>query len=63
MLFRSCLLLLMAACALLRGSEPFPRSLREQSSMQQEWLKTRLDVNLPALMRKHHVSMCIYRLP
>lgn len=59
MLFRSCLLFLMAACALLRGSEPFPRSLREQSAMQQEWLKTRLDVNLPALMRKHHVSMWI----
>ncbi|TSA19423.1 aminopeptidase P family protein [bacterium] len=37
---------------------PFP-SLREQSAIQQEWLKIRLERVLPALMREHNVQMWI----
>lgn len=33
--------------------------LREQAGIQQEWLKLRLERNLPALMRKHRVQMWI----
>jgi hypothetical protein len=34
-------------------------TLREQASMQQEWLRKRLDTFLPALMRKHRVDMWV----
>src|SRR6266496_5488387 len=35
---------------------PLP-PLREQAEIQQQWLKLRLERNLPALMRKHGVAM------
>ena len=54
-LFSAFLLGLSAAAA----TSPFPHTLREQASIQQAWLRQRLDVNLPALMRKHHISMWI----
>lgn len=34
-------------------------SLREENTIQQEWLKLRLERNLPPLMRKHGVAMWI----
>lgn len=34
-------------------------TLREQAALQQEWLRYRLDSVLPALMRKHGVSMWV----
>jgi hypothetical protein len=34
-------------------------TLREQASLQQEWLRTRLDTFLPALMRKHGIDMWV----
>ena len=34
-------------------------TLREQSAMQQEWLKKRLETFLPALMRKHGADMWV----
>jgi Xaa-Pro aminopeptidase len=34
-------------------------TLREQAALQQQWLKKRLDVFLPALMRKHAVDMWV----
>ncbi|MBM3766932.1 MAG: aminopeptidase P family protein [Acidobacteria bacterium] len=37
-------------------AQPLP-SLREQAAVQQEWLRLRLERNLPALMRKHNVAM------
>ena len=40
-------------------SAVLPSSLRAQAAMQQSWLQARLDDNLPALMRKHGVSMWI----
>jgi hypothetical protein len=36
-----------------------PASLRTQAALQQGWLKSRLDINLPLLMRKYGVSMWI----
>ncbi|CAN5843143.1 M24 family metallopeptidase [soil metagenome] len=39
-------------------SRPFG-SLREQATMQQQWLKKRLDTFLPALMRQHAVDMWV----
>lgn len=36
-----------------------PSSLRTQANLEQSWLKTRLDDNLPTLMRQHHVAMWI----
>src|SRR3954468_3303099 len=44
--------------ALPSAERPFG-TLREQASMQQEWLKKRLDTFLPALMRKHGIDMWI----
>lgn len=38
------------------GQPPLP-GLREQAATQQQWLKTRLDTVMPALMRKHGVEM------
>ena len=44
----------------LRAESPnLPSSLRAQAEVQQQWLKARLDRNLPMLMRKHHVAMWI----
>jgi Xaa-Pro aminopeptidase len=37
----------------------FPSSLRAQADLQQAWLATRLEENLPSLMRKHGVAMWI----
>ena len=34
-------------------------ALREQARIQQEWLRLRLDRNLPVLMRKHGAQMWI----
>jgi Xaa-Pro aminopeptidase len=34
-------------------------TLREQAALQQQWLKKRLDVFLPALMRKHAIDMWV----
>ena len=34
-------------------------TLREQAALQQDWLKKRLDLFLPALMRKHAIDMWI----
>jgi len=34
-------------------------TLREQAAMQQEWLRRRLDVFLPALMRTHGIDMWV----
>jgi hypothetical protein len=36
-----------------------PTSLRAQAALQQSWLKSRLENNLPLLMRKHGVAMWI----
>ncbi len=56
---------ILAALVLAQGAPPAPSTatpgplppLREQAVLQQEWLKYRLDTHLPALMRKHNVSM------
>jgi Xaa-Pro aminopeptidase len=45
-----------------RAQTALPRpfgSLRELAAMQQDWLRKRLDVFLPALMRKHGVDMWV----
>jgi Xaa-Pro aminopeptidase len=44
-----------------RPAEPAPSfpPLREQHAIRQAWLKTRLDDVLPALLRKHRISMWI----
>ena len=34
-------------------------TLREQAAMQQDWLRTRLDTVLPALMREHGIDMWV----
>jgi Xaa-Pro aminopeptidase len=34
-------------------------TLREQAALQQDWLRTRLDTFLPALMRKHGIDMWV----
>ena len=41
-----------------RAERPFG-TLRELASMQQEWLRRRLDTFLPALMRKHGIDMWV----
>src|SRR5262245_41821421 len=43
---------------LIAQERPFG-TLREQASLQQEWLKKRLDTFLPALMRKHGIDMWV----
>ena len=49
---------LLCAQALADGPRPAPLpSLREQAEIQQRWLNLRLERVLPALMRKHGVSM------
>jgi Xaa-Pro aminopeptidase len=47
-----------AAGALPAADRPFG-TLREQATMQQAWLKKRLDTFLPALMRKHGVDFWV----
>src|SRR5690242_171976 len=39
-----------------QSPKPLP-PMREQAEIQQQWLKLRLDRELPKLMRKHHVQM------
>ena len=41
------------------AGEPTLPPLREQARIQQEWLRLRLDRNLPVLMRKHGAQMWI----
>ncbi len=48
-----------AAAAFRPDAKLLPSSLQQQAELQQAWLKSRLDNNLPALMRKHGVSMWI----
>jgi hypothetical protein len=43
--------------SLLRAEVPRLPVLREQAEMEQQWLKLRLERNLPPLMRKHGVQM------
>src|SRR5271157_6555675 len=43
----------------LAAQAPNLPSLRQQAEIQQEWLRLRLERNLPALMRKHGVQMWI----
>lgn len=40
------------------AARPFG-TLRQQAAVQQDWLKQRLDVNLPAVMRAHGVDMWV----
>ena len=68
---RSMAAVVMLATSLVAGVSPvnatraqttMPRpfgSLREQAAMQQDWLRKRLDVFLPALLRKHGIDMWI----
>jgi hypothetical protein len=51
--------LICASAAFAPDAKLLPSSLQQQAELQQAWLKTRLDVNLPALMRKHGVAMWI----
>src|SRR5438045_1546392 len=44
--------------ALPAAERPFG-GLREQAALQQQWLKKRLDVFLPALMRKHGIDLWV----
>lgn len=48
----------LAPGALPQAERPFG-TLREQASLQQAWLKKRLDTFLPALMRAHNVDMWV----
>ena len=43
----------------LTGQVPTLPPLRKQAELQQDWLRLRLERNLPALMRKHGVQMWI----
>src|SRR5260370_15302469 len=54
-------LMLLVVIAASLGSAETPKlpPLREQAKIQQEWLKLRLDRNLPKLMRKHGIQMWI----
>src|SRR6478735_1299329 len=47
-----------AAGALPAADRPFG-TLREQATLQQQWLKKRLDTFLPALMRKHGIDLWV----
>jgi Xaa-Pro aminopeptidase len=55
------LLAALFGAAAVRAAEPSPSvpTLREQHAIRQAWLKKRLDDVLPALLRKHRVSMWI----
>ena len=52
------LLLLVTAAPSAQVQHPFG-TLREQATMQQEWLRKRLDTFLPALMRKHGIDLWV----
>jgi Xaa-Pro aminopeptidase len=54
--FALCFALISPTLSLSQTPKPLP-SLREQAEIQQQWLKLRLERVLPALMRKHGVSM------
>ncbi len=55
---RSALALLLTAASLTAGTETAPLPpLREQADQEQQWLKFRLERNLPVLMRRHGVGM------
>ena len=65
---RATRIVLPLAIALLVSATPLAQSmarqrpfgtLREQTAMQQDWLKKRLDTFLPGLMRKHGVDMWV----
>ena len=47
-----------APTSLPAADRPFG-TLRDQATMQQAWLKARLDTFLPALMRRHGVDMWV----
>src|SRR3954465_127551 len=47
-----------ASGALPPADRPFG-TLRDQATMQQEWLKKRLDTFVPALLRKHGIDMWV----
>lgn len=53
-----CFLVLSLALVVAAVPPPVP-SLREQATLQQSWLKHRLEVTLPDLMRKHGIDMWI----
>ena len=56
------LALLVLLCAAPLDAQPATRpfgTLREQTEMQQEWLRKRLDTFLPAIMRKHGIDMWV----
>ncbi len=55
-MFSSALLLLLAQAAPQSIPQSLP-SLREQATVQQQWLQYRLEKNLPELMRKYGVDM------
>src|SRR5271169_5933289 len=48
-----------ASIALSAQPTPTLPPLRQQAEIQQEWLRLRLERNLPVLMRKHGVAMWI----
>jgi Xaa-Pro aminopeptidase len=52
------LLLLVTAAPSAQTQHPFG-TLREQATMQQEWLRKRLDTFLPGLMRKHGIDLWV----
>src|SRR4051794_454485 len=63
-LLRTCATLLASAILFTQpvfafDSPVFPSSLRAQAALQQSWLQSRLDQNLPVLMRKHGVAMWV----
>jgi hypothetical protein len=55
---RPTLLSLLFSAALIAQVPTLP-PLRKQADIQQEWLRLRLERNLPILMRKHHAQMWI----
>ena len=52
------LLLLLAAPTASAQERPFG-TLREQATLQQDWLKKRLDTFLPSLMRRHGIDLWV----
>jgi len=56
--FALCLLPCLPLAAQPTPQQPFG-TVREQATLQQQWLATRLDRNLPAVMRSHGVDMWV----
>ncbi len=55
---RATLVLVLTVASLLGAAKPAPLPpLREQAEQEQQWLRFRLERNLPALMRRHGVGM------